>query len=311
MKTKFSLKSQSLRYKLWVVYALMFVLPVLFLLYIILVNLFPRFPLAPPPASHLMLTLTIGITAIIVMSLGGFLLLYRSIKPIEQVTKNTEDFLNEIGKGVTNMSDTNDETDKISDYVTKMVIEIRNKMVEVERYAQDLAETNKKLSQLAIKDGLTGLYNQVYIKERLDKEIFRAKKFDRPLAAIMLDLDDFKNFNDSFGHLAGDQVLKEVGRTLLAKIRPLDIPARYGGEEFLIILPESGRDEAYALAEQIRQSISQLSFLSAAASGASHIKVSLGIGVMSPDMASHEGLISQADAALYRAKRAGKNRVEA
>jgi len=305
----FSLKTRSLRYKLWTVYALMFVLPVLFLLYIIGISLFPPFKLTPLPAPLMKITLIVGVAAIIVMSLGGFILLYRSLKPIERVTKNTAEFLKEIGKGINGLVDTEDEAEKISQYVTSMVVEIRNKIIEVDRYAHDLAEHNKKLSQLAIKDGLTGLYNQIYIKERLHNEFMRSKQFNHLLTVIMLDLDDFKGFNDSFGHMAGDQILKEVGRVLLVSIRPIDIAARYGGEEFLIILPETDLPEARIVAEQIRRGIAQLSFLSPVSSGASHITASLGIGVVSGEIISHEELISQADAALYRSKKAGKNRV--
>ena len=304
-----SFKTQRLRHKLWVVYALMFVLPVLFLLYIIGISFFPIFKLTPLPAPLMKMTLIVGVAAIIMMSLGGFILLYRSLKPIERVTKNTAEFLNEIGKGITGLAETEDEAEKISQYVTSMVVEIRNKIVEVDRYAHDLAEHNKKLSQLAIKDGLTGLYNQIYIKERLDNEFLRAKQFNHPLAVIMMDLDDFKRFNDSFGHLAGDQILKEVGSSLVKNIRPIDIPARYGGEEFLIILPETTMVEAHAVAEQIRQGITQLSFLTTATNGARHITASLGIGTMSGEDISRDGLIARADEALYRAKKIGKNRV--
>ncbi|MBB5208349.1 sensor domain-containing diguanylate cyclase [Chiayiivirga flava] len=176
-----------------------------------------------------------------------------------------------------------------------------------------LALSNLQLQETlrvqSIRDPLTGLYNRRYLEESLERELARCARRHQPLAVMMLDLDHFKRFNDTHGHDGGDALLGHVGRLLDALCRGEDIACRYGGEEFILILPEADIEVARTRAEQIRSAISELQIL--------HLRRSLGpvtcsIGVaaspMHADAAS--ALVQAADAALYRAKNAGRNRVE-
>ncbi|MEK7448994.1 MAG: GGDEF domain-containing protein [Planctomycetota bacterium] len=309
MKFNFSIKTQRLKYKLWVVYALMFILPAIFLGYIILITLFPNLLANPTPVPILKLSLIFGGLGSVIISLGGLFLMSRSIKPVENITKEAENFMVELGKGAVILTTTRDEGEKVSQYMTHLIMETRTKMNEINGYAQQLAETNTKLNELAVKDGLTGLYNHMYIKERLNYELLRAREFSHPLSVIMADIDDFKQYNDRSGHLAGDQVLEKVARTIVKNIRPIDIPARYGGEEFIVILPGAESNKGMQIAEQIRAQISQLNFYPKDMVSPISLTISLGISILSEKIVSSEEIISQADEALYRSKRMGKNRV--
>lgn len=168
------------------------------------------------------------------------------------------------------------------------------------RSACDLEHTRR----LANTDGLTALYNHRHLQERLEQEIRRAQRYERSLSVVMADLDHFKRFNDTFGHPQGDEVLIQVAQTLLRASRSADIVARYGGEEFTLVLPETTADEALVVAERARQWVEELEI------GGTEAPVTLSLGVASfQPGASKEDLIQAADAALYEAKRQGRNRV--
>ncbi len=152
-------------------------------------------------------------------------------------------------------------------------------------------------------DGLTELYNHRHFHERLDQEIARGSRFGAIFSLIMLDLDHFKIFNDNYGHLAGDEVLRKIGRCIEASIRSVDMAFRYGGEEFTIILPETRLDDAYKVAERIRKTIE-----AKASAGTMPVTASLGISSWPVDGMTKEDIVSRADAALYQAKQMGRNR---
>jgi diguanylate cyclase (GGDEF)-like protein len=155
----------------------------------------------------------------------------------------------------------------------------------------------------AITDGLTRLYNHRYMHECLDKEIARGTRFGTAFSVIMLDLDFFKTYNDTYGHLAGDDVLTGVGKCIQASIRTVDMAFRYGGEEFAIILPETTLEGAYLVAERIREKIEQKIF-----AGRSSITASLGIAGWPNDGVNKEQILISADKALYTAKGTGRNK---
>jgi diguanylate cyclase (GGDEF)-like protein len=152
-------------------------------------------------------------------------------------------------------------------------------------------------------DGLTGLYNHRHFHERLEQEIARGSRFGSMFSLIMLDIDLFKSYNDIYGHLAGDDILRRIGRYIESSIRSIDLAFRYGGEEFAIILPETSMDAAVRVAERIRKTVE-----SKTSSRAMPITVSLGIASWPADGVMKEEVIARADAALYRAKQAGRNR---
>jgi len=172
------------------------------------------------------------------------------------------------------------------------------------------AQLHQKVKQQAITDELTGLYNFRYIKDRLEEEVKRAQRFKHPLALIMADIDDFKNFNDTYGHPEGNKVLKSLANILRSNIREVDIVARYGGEEFIIILPEANREEAKKIAERIRSKVEKCNFADEKNYPERKITISLGITSCFKENITPQGLVQKVDQALYLAKGKGRNRVE-
>jgi diguanylate cyclase (GGDEF)-like protein len=165
----------------------------------------------------------------------------------------------------------------------------------------------ERVEKLSITDSLTGLFNHRYFYERLSEEISRANRFGNTLALLMVDIDYFKNFNDTFGHQAGDSVLKSVTQIIQENIRSIDIASRYGGEEITIILPETDMEGAKTIAERIRQSIANQPFK--IGQQATHITVSIGLVCYPIDTTLKSELVRKADLALYRAKNKGRNQV--
>ena len=174
--------------------------------------------------------------------------------------------------------------------------------------ALDNARLFGEVQQLAITDSVTGIYNHRHLFELAQREFIRARRFKRPLSAIMLDIDHFKRVNDTYLHDTGNQVLYALAQRLQASIREVDILGRYGGEEFTMILPESDLAAAYLLAERLRSETAAVPFLTD--KGAIEITVSLGVATLTEDHRDLQSLVKRADAAMYEAKHAGRNRVE-
>ncbi len=160
----------------------------------------------------------------------------------------------------------------------------------------------------AVTDELTGLFNHRKFQELASNEVERAKRFGNELGLVMIDIDDFKRVNDSYGHQQGDVVLREVARVLRESAREIDETARYGGEEFAVILPQTDLDGAFHLGERIRQAIEALQVERLDGKGVVRVTVSAGVSAMPDSAHDKSSLIAAADAALYEAKRAGKNR---
>jgi diguanylate cyclase (GGDEF)-like protein/PAS domain S-box-containing protein len=198
----------------------------------------------------------------------------------------------------------------------KMVFIVRDitERKQAERQIQQLVRQLKIEKQAAQRsantDSLTGLANRRYFDEALNTEFHRLKRSGAPLSLIMLDVDHFKNFNDSFGHLAGDECLRQISATLKTIIgRATDVVARFGGEEFMAILTETDPEGAVALAERIRKAIEALSIPHPGSEIAEYVTVSLGVTTVYPNrLASPEQVVALADEALYCAKQAGRNR---
>jgi diguanylate cyclase (GGDEF)-like protein len=171
-----------------------------------------------------------------------------------------------------------------------------------------LQQREQSLQEQAISDPLTGLYNRRYLSEFLPRELTRSGRSTTPVAVILLDLDRFKQINDSFGHEAGDLVLNAIGNLLKGKVRGSDIACRYGGEEFALVLPETDLDAAKRRAEDIRLAVGALE-LSHDGKNLGKIAASFGIALYPDHAQDADGLLRVADMALYAAKGAGRNRV--
>ena len=167
-------------------------------------------------------------------------------------------------------------------------------------------ELLEEIRKLAIRDGLTGLYNYRHFWELLVHEVMKSRRYQVPLSMLFLDLDNFKIINDTLGHLQGDLVLKTLAAYLQRGVRQADVVCRYGGEEFVVLLPETGLEQAIRLAKRLRHHISQMAFPLPGRD--LHITVSIGAAVLTPHM-DGEALVAAADAAMYRAKQAGGDQV--
>ncbi|SNR87198.1 sensor domain-containing diguanylate cyclase [Desulfurobacterium atlanticum] len=192
-------------------------------------------------------------------------------------------------------TDTND--DKIHPVIIEMLVHLANTVM------RELEEKNRKIKILAETDSLTGLYNRRKIFERLEEEIARCERYGNPLSVIIFDIDFFKKVNDTYGHLIGDKVLKEIAKILKSNTRKPDIAGRYGGEEFIIILPHTDTEGAIKLAEKIRKLIENHNF-----GIGRKITISAGVTSYIP-RDTVDSLISRADQALYKAKAEGRSRV--
>jgi diguanylate cyclase (GGDEF)-like protein len=171
-------------------------------------------------------------------------------------------------------------------------------------------ELQRRLYESSTRDGLTRVYNRKYFQERLTAEVAYSRRHKVKLAVILIDLDDFKQVNDTHGHLAGDMVLRLVSAQMQRLLRLEDLVARYGGEEFVVLARSTGKTEAVKLAERIRESIAGLE-IPVAADHSIHVTMSMGVASL-PDVAPEGGpteLLALADARLYKAKGEGKNRV--
>ena len=172
------------------------------------------------------------------------------------------------------------------------------------------ATLHEKVERQAVTDELTGLANLRAFHSILESEIERARRFHTPLALVMLDLDNFKQINDEYGHQQGDEVLALVADVLRDFSRDIDAPARYGGEELAVVLPQTGAEGAAQLAERMREAVDRLEVPRVDGDGMLHLQASFGVAALPESAVDRGGLIAAADAALYRAKRAGRNRVE-
>ena len=203
-----------------------------------------------------------------------------------------------------------------SDYVTKPFhekellarVRIHTKL----KLLQDeLREKNAQLEALSVTDVLTGLANRRRLMTRLEEEVQRARRYKTPLAVVMIDIDHFKQVNDTYGHAMGDEVLRNIGAMLKANVRATDLAARYGGEELTLVLPHTDAPGALLVAEGLREKFAELEHHLDGVS----LRKTASLGVAARDgqgeVPSAEALLKHADEALYRAKQGGRNRVEA
>ena len=177
------------------------------------------------------------------------------------------------------------------------------------RMADSLLDRTGKLHREAITDGLTGLFNHKHFHNRLEFEINRAKRSHSSLSILLIDADNFKQYNDRYGHPAGDEVLRKCAAAICENVRSMDIAARYGGEEFAVILAETDKNGAIVVAENIRRTIEEHKFPGKEGDTAHNVTVSIGVSSYPADTTKMNDLIKMADDALYTAKREGKNRV--
>lgn len=179
-----------------------------------------------------------------------------------------------------------------------------------EKKLKEIEKMKEEAVFLSYIDDLTGIYNHRFFIQQLTLEIERQKRYSTPLSLLMIDIDYFKHYNDTNGHLAGDQALRAIAVLIQHGVRQVDIIARYGGEEFSAILINTGKEGAKKIAERVRRNVAETHFPNENLQPNGDLTVSIGIGTFSPPVSTLTDLIREADKALYQAKRAGRNRVE-
>jgi diguanylate cyclase (GGDEF)-like protein/PAS domain S-box-containing protein len=209
------------------------------------------------------------------------------------------------------MAHKNEEGIYMEVFLTQIQYENNPAILVTLRNITERKKAEAELKRLVITDDLTGLFNQRYFYTQLTKEIERSKRHNRPLSMLLIDIDLFKDFNDTYGHWEGDFVLKKIGEILLKNVRDIDMPFRYGGEEFTVILPDTNYEDAIIVAERVRKSVAQNVFYPFTLDGQPDIvskTVSIGITEFreQDDMKS---FVKRTDNALYQAKKQGRNMI--
>jgi diguanylate cyclase (GGDEF)-like protein len=201
-------------------------------------------------------------------------------------------------------------------YITKPFVPIElvarvNAARRVVAMQKQLVDLTRQLEELSARDALTGAFNRRHFATMIEQAFSQAKRYERPLSLVLIDVDRFKMINDSFGHQVGDQVLSEIARRFASSIRASDYLARYGGEEFVVLLPETALEDAVRFGEKLCSVIAATPVMTAAGL-ALPVTVSVGTASLTHScFQSSEEMIAAADQALYRAKHNGRNRVEA
>jgi diguanylate cyclase (GGDEF)-like protein len=196
------------------------------------------------------------------------------------------------------------------DEVDLSMLEIIGPQIAVALERAEWQERATQFQLMSITDPLTGLLNRRYLEERLTEELNRSKRYSYPMSCLMIDIDDFKSYNDRNGHQAGDVALKITAHSFKAALRSADIACRYGGEEFCILLPQTSLAEAGVIAERMRQKVTETDYPYGKSQPQGTVSISIGISTFGKHIDTAESVIAAADRALYNAKRLGKNRIE-
>jgi diguanylate cyclase (GGDEF)-like protein len=196
------------------------------------------------------------------------------------------------------------------DEVDLSLLEILGPQIAVALESAEWQERAIQFQLMSITDPLTGLLNRRYLEERLTDELNRSQRYDYAMSCLMIDIDDFKSYNDRNGHQAGDVALKVTAHALKAALRSADVACRYGGEEFCIVLPQTSLSEAGVIAERMRQRVAEKEYVFGKSQPLGAVTISIGISTFAKHIDTGEKIIAAADRALYSAKAHGKNRIE-
>lgn len=193
----------------------------------------------------------------------------------------------------------------------RLVAQNRELLEQLTRANLELQEANTALKEMAVRDGLTSLYNHRYFQEALALEVARSKRYDKACALVFMDVDNFKKYNDTHGHPQGDTLLKTLAEIMMSHLRSCDLAARYGGEEFVLLLPETTKEAAIAMADGLRERVAEHPFAGGDTQPLGRVTISIGVAGMPDDGAEAAVLLERADQYLYKAKNTGKNKVVA
>jgi len=279
------------------------IIPLMLLTYVLFAYLLPRLDPEQHGAQVTALHALVAFTVLLIA--GGLCVIWDVATAVARAAEAAA-----AARPLGEFEDRLDEVGTLASSLSRMLSTIDQQTSEINAFAarldtahNELEVANTRLKNLSFKDDVTGLYNRRLLLFRLEEEISRYLRFNHPAAVVLLDLDGFKDINDSLGHAAGDATLREVGQLLLKHSRGMNVIARYGGDEFAILLVETSKSSARLYAERMRQLVSACAF-----SHGRRLTASFGIASLPEDAtASGDDLLRAADEALYAAKRAGKN----
>ncbi len=252
------------------------------------------------------LTLALVVGLLLIIGLAAYLLSLSLVRPLNRLTSGA----GKVAAGDLEVDvpvGSRDEVGYLTEVFNDMVARLRQGREELAAINETLREKNVELHEISITDSLTGLYNRKHLMETLDREVGRSQRHNHTFSLLVIDIDHFKKYNDTYGHLAGDEVLSRLASVFKESIRSSDYAARYGGEEFIVMLPEIGPEQGVEAAERIRHKVAEERF----GDDGESIKVTISVGVASyPESGEDaESVIRNADEALYEAKELGRNQV--
>ncbi|HUJ78715.1 MAG TPA: diguanylate cyclase [Nitrospiria bacterium] len=253
-----------------------------------------------------LLTVAICAGLLLVIGMAAYLLGLTIVRPLDRLSLGAARVSSgdlEVQLPVVSRS----EVGYLTEAFNAMVARLRQNQQELASVNAKLTENNRALDLLSRTDGLTGLYNRKHFMEVLSGEVAGAARRGRSFAVMMIDTDHFKKYNDTFGHLAGDALLQQIGQIIKQSLRSVDVAARYGGDEFITLLPEIDKEQVLAVAERIRSQVTTET-LSRAVDGVV-VTTSIGLAAYPEHGLTPEAMIASADQALYQAKESGRNRV--
>ena len=251
-------------------------------------------------------TLVLVVGLLLFIGLGAYLLGLTLVRPLDRLTGGASKVAAgdlEVDLPVISRSEVGYLTEVFND----MVARLRQGREELAAINKTLRKKNRELHELSITDSLTGLYNRKHLMETLDNEVARSKRHKHDFAVLVIDIDHFKEYNDTYGHLAGDEVLSRLASVFKKSVRSCDYVARYGGEEFILVLPEIGPEDGVKAAERIRKKVVKENF--AGDGEPREVTVSVGVASYPKDGDDPQAIIRHADAALYQSKESGRNQV--
>lgn len=298
-----SITDRNFRRNFFAFFILASTLPLLLMILIIYHYVLPL--LYKQQIDALQMTFTYGVAAMFLPSALGFLLMMRWAGIFEAFTKEITHRSAEVSD---NFSEKPEENELVSLHHTfnELYNELQDKMQLLDQHSRKLMDTNVKLSEQANVDNLTQLYNRRFFDIRLMEETSGAVKYKKDLALILIDLDNFKIYNDTFGHSTGDKLLKEVSALIKTHTRNNDMSFRYGGDEFAMLLPRCDIDIARQVADKLVKIVAKHSFSAVDGSDLGRVTISCGVAAHPEDQ---QGLVEMADDCLFAAKRAGKGLV--
>ncbi len=300
-----SIHSQGFRRSFMAVYALSAVLPVLVLIYFLFQYLFPALNQHHVRIEGIRDTLSVVLVVMLLIPLLGLVLMGWWIRSLEGLTQEVKSKSAELMDSIPDSGQKN-EMVSLRQHFDGLYSELQEKIGLLNQYSNRIIDDNIKLSEQAVKDVLTTLYNRRHFEERLAEEAERAKRHDTELSMIMLDVDGFKEYNDTLGHQAGDSILHSLGLLVRSSIRRSDLPFRYGGDEFAVLLPDCSIEDAVKIAGKIIRTVAVQDLGDHKKVGLPRVSVSCGVAAF---IENGKKLLADADRCLLKAKKSGKGRV--